>query len=206
MTLFTRPGVRWTVVTALLLIGLIVTTCVLIRQWAPALTVLQIVATLWAAVAAIALVGVTGWYASHTHQLVKHTAEREQAVRRQAAHRVVVLCQRLVAVLGSDNLPYNNVEADRLRTAVWCDGQDLHDLESLAASLGTDEATNCAVASVNNLRWIGQWVDAAKRAEDGDAYNRNLSLIHWPTWVAKIGSTKEHLGRLSEAARRQVAV
>jgi hypothetical protein len=139
------------------------------------------------AVATVALVGITVWYAWQTQQLVR----MQEAGRRERATelRNVVLTIRR----GLIELPLNKATAaSKMRAATLWDDGDLPALRSLASWFSSDAGDHAARA-LSSLRWLAE---QARRTREP---NFNWERFPWDDWYREHAIAQEHVTEIWRA-------
>lgn len=156
---------------------------------------INLYSTILMALVTIVLVWATLKYVELTHELVEsskaqlqHSLAREEASRRQEVRNLELLCHRLAAAIAALPKTMDKVTDRVLREAAIWDGEDLHDLESLATALDASEGAHAA-RTVNNLRWIGERVHVVKTTPpiQGVRWDK----FPWPEWAQRLTEAEE---------------
>jgi hypothetical protein len=164
---------------------------------------INLYSTILMALVTIVLVWATLRYVELTHELVEsskaqleHSLAREEASRRQEVRNLELLCRRLAAAIAALPKTTDKMTERVMREAAIWDGQDLHDLESLATALDSTEGAH-AIQTVNNLRWVGERVHMVKTTPpiQGVRWDK----FPWPEWAQKLTEAEENLRALITA-------
>lgn len=171
---------------------------------------INLYSTVLMALVTIVLVWATLRYVELTHELVEsskaqlqHSLAREEASRRQEVRNLELLCRRLAAAIAALPKTMDKMTERVLREAAIWDGEDLHDLESLATALDSTEGAH-AIRTVNNLRWVGERVHMVKTTPpiQGVRWDK----FPWPEWAQKLTEVEESVRVLITACETRAAM